>query len=237
MSFNPDPSKQAQEVPFSWKINKVNHPPLSFNNSTIQQISSQKHLGIHLDEEFTFKHHINEKINKANKGTGIIRKLNNILPLSALLAIYRSFIRPYHDYGDVIYDQPENESFSSKIESIQYNTSLAITRAIRGTSQEKLYQELGLESLRSRRWLRRMCYFYKLFKTQKPLYLFNLIPPKLNSHCHPNTYSVMRCRNDYFKKFFIPYAVREWNKLSTEIRNSTSYQQFRKLLLSFIKQT
>ena len=82
-----------------------------------------------------------------------------------------------------------------------------------------------------------MCYFYKLIKTQKPLYLFNLIPPKLTSPRHPNTYSVMRCRNDYFKNSFIPYVVREWNKLSTEIRNSTTYQQFRKSFLSFIKPT
>ena len=166
MSFNPDPSKQAQEVIFSRKVNKVHHPPLLFNNSTIQQIASQKHLGIHLDEELTFKHHINEKINKANKSIGIIRKLNNILPRSALLTIYRSFIRPHHDYGDVIYDQPENESFSSKIESVQYNASLAITGAIKGTSQEKLYQELDLESLRSTRWLRCMCCFYKLIEYQ-----------------------------------------------------------------------
>ena len=64
MSFNPDPSNQAQEVFFSRKINKVYHPPLLFNNSTVQQISSQKYLGIHLDEELTFKHHINEKINQ-----------------------------------------------------------------------------------------------------------------------------------------------------------------------------
>ena len=168
LSFNPDPSKQVQKVIFSRKINKVHHPPLLFNNSTIQQISSQKHLGIHLDEELTFKHHINEKINKSNKGIGIIRKLSNILPRSALLTIYRSFIRPHLDYGENIYDQPENESLI-------------------GTSQEKLYQELGLESLRSRRWLRRMCYFYKLIKTQKPLYLFNVIPPKFNSLRHPNT--------------------------------------------------
>ena len=68
MSFNPDPSKQAHRIIFSRKINKVYHPPLLFNNSTVQQILSQKHLGIHLDEELTFKHHINEKIDKANKG-------------------------------------------------------------------------------------------------------------------------------------------------------------------------
>ena len=87
-----------------------------FNNFIVQQISSQKYLGIHLDEKLIFKHHINEKINKANKGIGI--KLNNILPHSALLTIYRYFIRHHLDYDDVIYDQPENESFSSKIESV-----------------------------------------------------------------------------------------------------------------------
>ena len=86
-------------------------------------------------------------------GIAIIREINNILPCSSLLTIYRSFVRSHLDYGDVIYDQPENESSSSKIESVQYNASLAITGAIRGTSPENLYQELGLESLKSRRWL------------------------------------------------------------------------------------
>ena len=47
----------------------------------------------------------------------------------------------------------------------------------------------------------------------------------------------MRCRNNCFKNSFIPYVVREWNRLSTEIRNSTSCQEFRKSLLSFIKAT
>ena len=71
MSFNPDPSKQAQEVIFSRKINRVYHPPYLFNNSTVQQIPTQKHFGLHLDEELTSKHHINEKVNKANKDFGI----------------------------------------------------------------------------------------------------------------------------------------------------------------------
>ena len=40
-----------------------------------------------------------------------------------------------------------NNTFHQKMESIQYNTTLAITGAVRGPSREKLYQELGLESL------------------------------------------------------------------------------------------
>ena len=48
-----------------------------------------------------------------------------------------------------------------KMESIQYNAALAITGAIRGTSRQKLYQELGIESLSKRRCYRKLCYFFK----------------------------------------------------------------------------
>ena len=51
------------------------------------------------------------------------------------------------DCGDIIYDQPQNESFCEKLESVQYNVELAITGAIQGTSHENIYQELVLESI------------------------------------------------------------------------------------------
>ena len=57
-----------------------------------------------------------------------------------------AFIRPYLDYGDIIYDQAYNTSFRQKLDSIQYNATLAITGTIRGTSKEKLYDELDLEN-------------------------------------------------------------------------------------------
>ena len=64
-----------------------------------------------------------------------------------MLTIYKSFIRPHLEYGDIIYDQAYNVSFPPKLESIEYNSVLAITGAIRGTSIEKLCNELGLETL------------------------------------------------------------------------------------------
>ena len=39
MNFNPDPSKQAQEVIFTRKVKKVLHPPILFNNNPVQQFS------------------------------------------------------------------------------------------------------------------------------------------------------------------------------------------------------
>ena len=81
--------------------------------------------------------------------------MQNLLPRASLITIYKPFIRPHLDYGDILYDQAYNMSFHQKLESIQYNACLAITGAIRGTSKEKIYQELDLESLQLRRWYRK----------------------------------------------------------------------------------
>ena len=147
MSFNPDPNKQAQEVIFSRKLKKVCHPSLHFNNNNVSQASLQKHLGLTLDDRLTFGEHLTNVSNKIRKTIGLLRKLQNILPRAALLTIYKCFITLHLDYGDIIYDQSFNLSFHQKLESIQCNAALALTEAIRGSLREKLYQELGLESL------------------------------------------------------------------------------------------
>ena len=86
-----------------------------------------------MDKKQEFGHHITEKITKANRGIGVIKNLHNALPRRALLTIYKCFIRPNLDYGDFIYDQTNNDSFCSKIESVRYNAALAMNGAIRGT--------------------------------------------------------------------------------------------------------
>lgn len=80
-----------------------------------------------------------------------MRKLHLSLPRPSLLRIYKKLVRPNLDYVDVIYHLPKYSNLSDKIESVEYNAIVAITVAIRGTSKEKLYQELGLESLKDRR--------------------------------------------------------------------------------------
>ena len=113
---------------------------------------------------------------KISKTISLLRKIQQILPRSSPLTIYKTFIRSRLDYADIIYDQAYNSAFHDKLESIQYNACLAITGAIRGTSTEKIYQELGLESLKSRCWFRKLCHFYKIFNEKSSSYLFNLIP-------------------------------------------------------------
>ena len=147
MSFNPDPNKQSQEVIFSRKLNKPIHPSLNFNNMVVIQSTNHKHLGMILDTELNFQEHLKYKFSKISKTIGLLRKLQKIVTRAPLLTIYKSLIRPHFDHGDIIYNKAYKSSFYQTWKKIQYNLVLAITGAIRETSKEKLYQELGLESL------------------------------------------------------------------------------------------
>ena len=138
MSLNSDPNKQAQEVFFYCKIQKSSQPSLIFNNNIVTQSLTQKHLGMFLDTKLDFQEHLKSIFSKVNKTIGLLRKLHHMLSRTSLLTIYNSFIRPDLDYGDIIYDQAYDASFHQKLDSIEYNASLAITDAIRGTSKEKL---------------------------------------------------------------------------------------------------
>ena len=84
---------------------------------------------------------------KVNQGTGLLQKLQKTLLRLMLITLNKALMRPHLDYGDMIYDEAYNERFHQKLESIQYNACLALSGAIRGSSREKLYHELGLKSL------------------------------------------------------------------------------------------
>ena len=174
---------------------------------------------------------------KISKTLGLLRKLHNLLPRSALITIYKAFVRPHLDYGDIPYDQAYNMPFHHKLESIQYNACLAITGAIRGTSKEKLYQELGLESPQLRRWYRKLGMFYKIYKKKSPQYLFKLIPEKTHAYVTRNVDNIpcFKIRHNFFKNSFFPSTIIEWNNLDPTLRNSKSFIVFKNSILKFIR--
>ena len=214
------------------------YPNLTFNNSQVSQTESLKHLGLILDNKQNFNEHLNCVLNKISKTIGLnLRKFQPILPRYSLLTIYKTLVRPHLDYWDVIYDQMCNASFHRKLESIQYSACLTITGTIRGTSYEILNQELGLETLQSRRWFRKLCLFYKIVNNQSPSYLFYYIPSADRIYNTRNAANVpsIKSKHTFFKNSYIPSTIIEWNKLDQDIRNAESYALFRKHLLSFIR--
>ena len=173
---------------------------------------------------------------KISKTIGLLLKLQTFLTRAALITIYKASIRPHLDYGDILYDQAYMY-FHQKLKSIQYNACLAITGAIRGTSTEKLYQKLGLESLQFRRWYRKLGMFYKIFKSKSPQYLFKLITEKTSSYVTRNAGNIplFNIKHNFYKNSFFPSSIIEWNNLDPNLRNSENFGISKNNILKFIR--
>ena len=114
MSFNPDPNKQSQEVIFSRKTKKLNHSPLTFSRSTVSHSTYQKYFGVILDVNLSFDEHLISVQSKTNKTIVFLCNLQNTLPRQASITLYKAFVIPHLDYGDILYDQAYNTSFHQK---------------------------------------------------------------------------------------------------------------------------
>ena len=136
----------------------------------------QKHFSLTLDIKLHFSEHIKSITEILNQTMDFLGKFQQILPRTCLLIVYKTFIRSPLGCANIIYDQAYNSAFHDKLGSVQYNACLAITGEIRGTSTEKPYLKLSLESLKSRCRFRKLCHFYKIVNEKFLSYLFNLIP-------------------------------------------------------------
>ena len=202
MSFNPEPLKQAVELIFSTKKTEVDHPTIFFNNVPVKKVDEQKHLGIVLDSKLSFSAHIRAVISKTRKGIGLLKCLSKYLPRQTLNELYKLYVRPHLDYGDVLYHNPakvcefSNNIFlphlMEKIESVQYSAALAVKGAWRGSSREKFYAELGWES--------------------PPTPAVSVLPPKRD------VIGRIRARTEKFQASFYLHCLSEWNELDPEIR-------------------
>ena len=124
-----------------------------------------------------------------------------------------------------------------KIESVQYNTSLAITGCFRGTLRDKLYSELGLEILADRRFYRRLIAFYKIINKKAPQYLIDYLPSQdlasINLRKRPAIY-LLDARTERYRNSILPYCISQWNQLDSQVRNVPSVSTFRHAILGFI---
>ena len=65
----------------------------------------RKHLGIFLGAQLIFEEHLKVITAKVNKTIVPLQKLQNVLPIPALMTIYKDFLRPNLDYTHAIYDE------------------------------------------------------------------------------------------------------------------------------------
>ena len=171
------------------------HPIVYFDSTPVNSTATHKHLGIKLDSKPSYENHLQSLSIRVNKTIDLLRKFRSTLPRRSLVTFCKPFTRSYLDYGD--------ESFHQSFESLKYSSAIAMTGAIRGTSSDKLFQELGLELIKWRRSLRNLCLLFKLIK-KSPASLFQLIPDhNTTRRVQKSQFPFSNTKTKLFQKIFL----------------------------------
>ena len=127
------------------------------------------------------------------------------------------------------------------LERFQYHAALAITGSWKGTNLNRIYDELGWESLTDRRWCRRLFHFYKILNNLTPPYLNDTIPPPppIRSHLFGsrsvNVINEIRCESKGYSNSYYPDSIICWNKIDPELRNSPNLKSSKLGILALVR--
>ena len=161
--------------------------------------------------------------------------------------MYKALVRPHLEYCDVIYHIPSTLTqqggilhfLMKDIENVQYQAALAITGTWQGSSQAKLYEELGWESLSDRRWCRRILKICKIVNDKTPLFLKNKLPrhrrPLYRHNNNNNTFYERKPNSERYKNSFFYDGVKAWNTIITFFPNIPSINILKNHILSLIR--
>ena len=198
-----------------------NQQPLFFNNTHVDRVKSHKHLGIILTYNLSWDEHLNSIIKQVNLKLSM---LHNVRQLSrkTLDSLFKLHVRSCIDYCIQVYGPSLNSTQIDKLNRIQYRAAKLTTMAMKFTSKQKIFTELGWESIDKRIEYLSLCLFHKIHIHETRAQIRQCLPPVLQypnftrSNKHYNSYP--ETNNDFCNSFF-PKISTLWNNLPFHIRN------------------
>ena len=148
------------------------------------------------------------------------------------------------DYCDVIFHSPViTHDFDSSLslqnqmkilEYSQYQAALAVSGCWKGTNTDKIYEELGWESLDQRRLFRRLVMFNKIVNIMTACYLREPVRFPQRSLRYSDI-PLLKCRTEGYSQSFYPHSIVSWNNIGNQIREVDSISVFKTSLLNIIR--
>jgi hypothetical protein len=207
---------------------------LTFNNIDLEAQTEHKHLGITLQNNFKWDTHIALLLGKVNMLISCLKSYKYRFTRKSLEILYKSFVLPHFDYGDIIWDNC-SEALATLLEDLHLQAIRVITGSVRGTSHQKLYNESGFTTLKERRKRHKLIQYKKIALGICPDYLSNLLPmfvSQVNPYHRRNPLErvIPRSKTETYNRSFFPSTTKLWNDLPDNILQTDSLSQFKRYL-------
>ena len=206
---------------------KQNNPPqLVFNDVNLDDVTDHKHLGITLSSNLNWSLHIKTILSGVSAMADVLKRLKYQVDRKTLETIYFSYIRPKLEYGCHIWANCSDRD-ALLLEKFQLDIARTVSGARIGTSTAAIYDELGWQTLKSRRESLKLKSLSKIVTNTAPPYLCELLPRTVGHRRtlrNSNNLIKFKCRTETFRSSFVPSAVTLWNNLDVVNRTSSYIQ-------------
>jgi hypothetical protein len=204
-----------------------------YADHVLDMVEKEKDLGVTVDCNLSFEHHIMEKVSKANQMMGLIRRSFVYLDTENFRRLYKAIVRPHLEYANSVW-VPRRKKDIITLENVQRRATKLVPGLRNLTYQERL-KKLNIPTLVYRRLRGDMIEMYKMISGA---YDEQVMPPvdtqaeeaSYNTRGHryklPRNHNKTRLRQHYFKE----RIVGPWNSLPDKVVEAPSTKSFEKRL-------
>ena len=204
-------------------------PKLIIGGDIINQVSSVKSLGVHIDENLSWNMHIEKIAKKIASGIGAIKRCRPFINRTTLESVFNALVQPYFNYCSEVWGHC-NKSLSNRLQKLQNRAARILTFSSYDTSADPIFEQLNWKRLDTQRQIQVATMVYKSIHGLAPDYLgslFTKYDPPYNLRNSENKLAVPLPRTNFLKNSFSYNGAVIWNSLSPELRQAKSLQSFR----------
>ena len=179
-------------------------PRPSINGSPIEHVTTAKSLGVLIDDNLTWRSHIDKLTKKIASGIGAIKRIRRLVPYGTLHSIYQALVQPHFNYCNIVWGNC-GVTLQDKLQKLQNTAARVLTYSNYDADVNNLFELLGWKSLVSQRQIERATMVFKSLQGLAPEYLCSKFVHRDSSYClrdSVNKVNVPQPRTNYYKNSF-----------------------------------
>jgi hypothetical protein len=199
---------------------------------TLERVSSAKYLGVHLSSDLNWKPHVGKTIKKANSALGFLRRNLRSCSTATRANAYNTLVRPHLEYCSSVWS-PYRQDQVGMIEMVQRRAARYTTNRYHNTSSvSSMLQDLGWQSLESRRQKTQLTMFFKIVNDLVDIRANDYLTPTSSRTRANNSrrFRQISTRTDTYKFSFFPRTIPAWNSLPAAVAEAPCLVSFKREL-------
>ena len=210
---------------------------LKLVNSDIEQVDSQKLLGVTIDKHLSFDVHVEELCKKLSQRIAVLRKIRRFIPIEQRILYYNAMIKQVMLYGSTIWSNCSADNLT-RILKLQKRAARVILGADTRSNSVNLFKKLGWLPFYDEAKVNKCSLVLKRLQGNCPSYMYDLLKCNADLHTRSGRYSALNLvcprynRESEGGRTFSVSATRLWNSLPINLKKGTCVTSFRKAIYS-----